>query len=110
MCDCASVKEILEYEGDISQICRWAQELLGYQFTIVHRSYKMMMDVDALSGRFEPLIALHCSIANILHGVDIKNRLDTYDEHALCVPAKLKLKYEKQIKNYTSGAHQVYCG
>ena len=25
MCDCAAVKEILEYEGNISQICRWAQ-------------------------------------------------------------------------------------
>ena len=49
-----------------------------YQFTIVHRSYKLMMDVDALSRRLGPLIALHCSIANILHGVDIKNRPDEY--------------------------------
>ena len=30
ICDCAAVKEILEYEGNISQICRWTQELLGY--------------------------------------------------------------------------------
>ena len=45
-----------------------------------------MMGVDALSRKFGPLIALHYSIANILHGVDIKNRLDAYDEH-VCMRA-----------------------
>ena len=54
MCDCAAVKEILEYEGNISQICRWAQESFGYQFAIVHRSYKKLMDVNVLSRRFGP--------------------------------------------------------
>ena len=54
MYDYATVKEILEYEGNIPQICRWAQELLGYQFIIIHISYKTMIDVDALSRRFDP--------------------------------------------------------
>ena len=80
MCDCAAFKEILEYERSISQICRWAQELLGYQFTILYRSYKMMMDVGALSRRFGPLIAAHCAITYILHTVDIKNKPEVYDE------------------------------
>ena len=31
VCDCAAVKEFLDYEGSISMIKRWAQELLGYQ-------------------------------------------------------------------------------
>ena len=41
----------------------------------------MIMDVDDLSRRFGPLIALHCFIANILHGVDIRNIRDPYDEN-----------------------------
>lgn len=29
-----------EYKGAILQICCWEQELLGYQFTIIHRTYE----------------------------------------------------------------------
>ena len=58
----------------------------------------MMMDVDALSGRFESLIGLHCSIANILHGVDIKNRLDAYDEHAFMRTSQTKVKIRETDK------------
>ena len=79
MCNCAAMIEVLEYEGYISQVRRWAQELLGYHFTIVHRSYKMMLDGDTLSRRLGPQIALHCAIAYVLHGVDIKNRTDSHD-------------------------------
>ena len=78
MCDCSAITEILEYEGNIPQICRWLQELLGYQFTVVHRNYKIMMDVDDLSRRFGSLISTHCAIAYMLHYIDIKNRPDAY--------------------------------
>ena len=37
LCDCLAIKQILDYDGDISIVCRWAQELLGYDFSIVHR-------------------------------------------------------------------------
>jgi len=37
LCDCSGVKEILEYDGPIHQVRRWAQELLGYFFHVVHR-------------------------------------------------------------------------
>ena len=57
MCDCVAVKEALEYDGNISMVCRWAQELLGYHFTVLHRSKHMMRDVDALTRRFGPLVA-----------------------------------------------------
>ena len=50
------MKEILEHEGIISQI------------TVGHRSSKMI-DVDALSRRFGPLIAQHFAIAYMLHSV-----------------------------------------
>ena len=51
LCDCAAIKEILDYCGSITVVSRWAQELLGYDFSIIHRCYKMMRDVDALSRR-----------------------------------------------------------
>ena len=41
LCDCSGVKEILEYDGPIHQVRRWAQELLGYCFHIVHRPARM---------------------------------------------------------------------
>jgi hypothetical protein len=41
MCDCSAVCEILEYEGPIHQIRRWAQELLGYHFQVFHRPARM---------------------------------------------------------------------
>ena len=92
MCDCAAVKTNLEYEGNISQIFRLTQELLGYQITIVHKSYKIMMNVDALSRRFGPLRALYCYITNISHEVDIKNRPDAYDEYAAIRDGQTKVK------------------
>ena len=118
MCDCTAVKEILEYEGTISQICRWAQELLGYQFTVVHRSYKMMMDVDALSRRFGPLIAQHCAIAYMLHSVDVGNRPHAYDQQMFTLHGKAKIKLDSAtiisrvpiiIKGSTTKYNQVPC-
>ena len=55
----------------------------------------MMMDVDALSRRFGPLIALHCSIANILHVVDVKNIPDAYDEHTFIRDGQIKVKIQE---------------
>lgn len=92
MCDCTAVKEILEYDGTISQIYHWSQELLGYQFTVVHRSYKMMMDVDTLSRRFGTLIVQHCAITYMIHSVDIQNRPDAYDDSNFTVHKQTKVK------------------
>ena len=47
-------------------ICHWAQELLGYQYTVVHGFNMTMVNVDSLTRRFIPLIAHHCMIASIL--------------------------------------------
>ena len=71
VCDCSAVKEVLEYSGSIPMVCRWAQELLGYQFTVVHRPNRMMVDVDSLTRRYGPLIAMHCMLSNILHRRDV---------------------------------------
>ena len=56
MCDCSSLKELFDYSGDIHQICRIAQELLGYNFTFVHCPARMMREVDSLNRFYDPLI------------------------------------------------------
>ena len=66
MCDCLAMKEIFEYNGNISQIARWAQEMLGYNFVIVHHSCKMMIDVDALNRFHDKCIALYLAFTGYL--------------------------------------------
>lgn len=78
MCDCSAVKEVLEYDGSISYICRWAQELLGYHFACIHRSNKMMIDVDSLTRRFGKCIASYLAIAYLLHKKDASIRPTAY--------------------------------
>ena len=79
LCDCSAMKEILEYTGNIHQVRRWSQELLGYHFTILHRPARMMQDVDALSRFYDPLIDSYNTTAS-------QFRLDdcTQCPHAYC--------------------------
>lgn len=79
MCDCSAVKEILEYDGSISYVCRWAQELLGYHFSCIHRCNKMMIDVDSFTRRYGTSIATHCTIACHLSSSDRAKRPNSYD-------------------------------
>ena len=55
-------------------LCRWAQELLGYSFAVVHRPAKMMSDVDCLTRRYCPSLLRHQKIANILRQCDNNRR------------------------------------
>ena len=72
--------EILDYEGQISMICRWNQELLGYHFTVVHHSNRMMIDVDSLSRLHESFIVTHCIVTSILHQINKNHRPRAYDK------------------------------
>ena len=78
LCDCSAVKEVLCYEGDIHQVRRWAQELLGYDFTVLHQPSRMMQDADALSRFYGPLISAHLSIAHSLATSDHASRPFAY--------------------------------
>ena len=49
------MSEVLEYDGDIAMVSRWAQELLGYHFSVLQRPYRMMIDVDSFTRRFGQL-------------------------------------------------------
>ena len=62
----SAVKEILDYDINISMVCLWDQELLGYYFTVVHRPNIIMLDVDSLSRRYGKLIATHVGVSSVL--------------------------------------------
>ena len=50
-----------------------------------------MIDVDEVSRRFGPLIALHCAIVYIFHGVDIENRLDAYTNNTFSQEGRVNI-------------------
>jgi hypothetical protein len=54
--DCSAIKALVEYEGDNHLLRRWAMDLLGYSFEIIHRPERMMKDVDALTRHYDPLV------------------------------------------------------
>jgi hypothetical protein len=56
LCDCSAMKGILNYDGQIHVVRRWAQELLGCHFAVIHRPARMTADVDALSRCCDGLI------------------------------------------------------
>ena len=57
---------MLEYDGNITTLCRWAQEILEYQFTVIHRPYRMMANVYALTRCFGPLLDKNSAIDYII--------------------------------------------
>lgn len=64
MCDCNTIEEVRYYDGLISTMCRWAQELLDYYFSIIHCSARMMVDVAYFSAG---LVQLLHSLYVLLH-------------------------------------------
>ena len=77
-------------------VCRLAQELLSYHFSIVHRSKKMMTEVDSLTRRFGTLISEHCMIAPILHHTDKIKIPEAYDEAVFTKEEKVTVRTDVQ--------------
>ena len=61
---------MLEYDGSIHQIKRWSQELMAYEFVCLHRSNKMMKDVDGVCRHIDPLIHRYLVDANVMRSND----------------------------------------
>jgi hypothetical protein len=53
ICDYDGMRILFGYDGPIKQLRRWGQEMLGYNCTLLHRSHKLMRDVDAINRRYE---------------------------------------------------------
>ena len=80
LCGFSAIKEILEYDGPIHQIRRWAQELLRYFFQVFHCPARMMKDIDGLTRLYEnPLVATHLQVAFQLYLADHAARPAAYD-------------------------------
>jgi hypothetical protein len=79
ICDCSAIQEVLEYDGPIHVVRRWAQELLGYHFAVIHRPARMMQDVDALSRRYSGLVHQYMTFAATLSSGDRARRPAAYD-------------------------------
>ena len=99
MCDCKVIKEVLEYDGTISMVCRWAQELLGYHYTCLHRPARMMVDVDGLTRRFGPALTNYMCVAGLLHSVDVKKRPNAYESTLSAVSTPTKLAPSKELES-----------
>ena len=79
MCDCKVIKKFLEYDGSITIMCQWAQEIIGYHLTIIHRLVRTMIDVDSLSRYFGSVVAQHLCIVALLHKIYIANCPHVYN-------------------------------
>ena len=83
LCDMKTTYRIMHYTGPIHILRRWCQELLAYNFSCIHRSHSIMVDVDYLSRMHNELIKSHVSIANRLSLVDRATRPEAYSETIL---------------------------
>ena len=75
---CVAVKEVLEYTRNINQLRRWYQELLGYNFAIIHHVTSMMIDVYGLSRHINIIIHHYITQASRMRVVDVIQRLFVY--------------------------------
>ena len=58
--------------------------LLGYHYTCIHQPTRMMVDVDALSLHFGPIVAKYLCVAALLRNIDVTKRPAAYDHVMLC--------------------------
>jgi hypothetical protein len=94
----AVLKEILNSDGQIHGIRRWAHTFVGYQFAMIHCSAWMMQDVDMLSRCYEGLIHLYMFYVTLLSATDHARHSTAYD------PSQFPAKATKCPKSATSPA------
>ena len=70
---------------------RWAQELLGYDFAIVHRPTRIMADVDSLIRHYGRIIAIHVGVASILKDRYLRQLPDAYHQKYFFTKKKSKM-------------------
>ena len=70
----------------------WAQELLGYYFTVIHQSENMMGDVNALTRRFREKLSVYLCVAKILRDKDELKHPYYYDDTVFVTKGPTRLK------------------
>ena len=74
-------------------VCCWAKERFGYHFTIVHRSNKMTVNADALTGRFGHIISHNIAISDLLISRKLANNHHMIDCLSSPLPSRRLRKY-----------------
>lgn len=64
------MKEIIEYNDGITLVSHWAQELLGYHSSVIHRPARIMVDVDGITRCLYTLTNQYAKIVLMLLDVD----------------------------------------
>lgn len=81
LCDMKSLDKLLEYDGPIHCLRRWAQDLQSYDFTPYHRPAQMMRDVDALNrGPYATVLTTYMLGTKTIKVFDKKENSDAYKE------------------------------
>ena len=78
------MSEILGYNGDVDMVSRWAQEMMGYHFSVLCYPACMMIDVDSLTFWFSNLTAKYTQVATLLLHVDYKKQPAAYSDTLAC--------------------------
>ena len=67
-------------------VSRWAQEILGYHFSVYYQPVRIMANVDALTRRFDNLTAQYLKIVTLLSHYDRARRPEAYVGDLQSVP------------------------
>ena len=78
LCECNTIKEILEYNVITHQLKRWTQELLAYEFVIIYQVGTMIKDVDGICRYVDSRVRQFNMTASHLHVEDVTTRLLVY--------------------------------
>ena len=101
-----AVKEILEYTGSIHQLHRWSQDLLGYEFVIIHRDASMMKDVDGLGRYIDVLIHRYLTQACGMRLIDIAKRPFAYSFDSFITCSNLR-RFSSSDSTITTEASSI---
>ena len=88
------MSEVLEYNDEIAMVSRWAQELLEYYFSILHRPASIMINVDSLTRRFGNLTSEYIKKETLLSYHDRSYRPAAYigDLHSVSKVHKISVE------------------
>ena len=89
---------MLEYNGNIHQICCWFQESLGYEFIIFHRPAIIMKDFTILSRQIDPLIHQYMVTTCTIRSNDFRSRHFSHDVDSFLICSNPCLNWASDVQ------------
>ena len=96
LCECNTIKEILEYNVITHQLKRWTQELLAYEFVIIRQVDTMIKNIDNVSCYTNPLVHQYTMTSSRLHvkDVTIRSFVYSFDVFIRCINPRHGTAYD----------------